>query len=167
MEILLVYSSKTGNTRKVAEAIGEALQIPPVPVEDNPSPEGYDLILAGYWVDRGTADAKMKKYLGNLSKKRVALFATLGAEPESAHAKQCLENGAQLLGEGCEVVGRFICQGKVAEEMVMQMKKMFPEGHPHAMTPERLKRIEKAASHPDAVDLDAAKAYFKQLCKSE
>lgn len=167
MKILLVYSSKTGNTRKVAEAIGAALQVSPVPVEENPSPEGYDLIIAGYWVDRGTANATMKNYLEKLSKKRVALFATLGAEPESAHAKQCLENGVNLLGEGCEVVGRFICQGKVAEEMVMQMKKMFPAGHPHAMTPERLKRIEKAASHPDAVDLEAAKAYFTKLCRSE
>ena len=31
MKILLVYSSRTGNTKKVAEAIGEELGIPAVP----------------------------------------------------------------------------------------------------------------------------------------
>ena len=164
MNILLLYSSKTGNTAKVAAAIGEALAVTPVKVEENPSPEGYDLIIAGFWVDRGTADAKMKAYLEKLTNKRVAIFATLGAEADSEHARKCLENGAALLGEGCEVVGQFICQGKVAEEMIEMMKKMFPEGHPHAMTPERLARIERAASHPDAEDLAAAGDYFRQLC---
>lgn len=163
MKILLIYSSKTGNTQKVAEAIGEALQVTPVPVEENPSPETFDWIVAGYWVDRGTADGKMKAYLEKISGKKVALFATLGAEPDSEHAAKCLENGAALLGAGSEVVGKFICQGKVAPEMVDMMKKMFPAGHPHAMTPERLARIEQAASHPDVADLAAAKAYFGNL----
>lgn len=163
MKTLLIYSSKTGNTRKVAEAIGEALQVKPVPVEENPNPEAYDLIVAGYWVDRGTADGKMKAYLSKLSGKKVALFATLGAEPDSEHAAKCLDNGAALLGEGSEVVGKFICQGKVSDEMVELMKKMFPAGHHHAMTPERLTRIKKAASHPDAADLAAAKEYFGNL----
>ncbi len=165
MKILLVYSSKTGNTKKVATAIGEALGIRPVPVEDKPAPDGYDLIIAGYWVDRGTADSKMKAYLSKLTQQKVALFATLGAEANSAHAISCLENGAALLGAGCIVAGKFICQGKVADEMVTMMKKMFPVGHPHAMTPECLARIEKAASHPDESDLAAARAYFTQLCR--
>lgn len=164
MKTLLIYSSKTGNTKKVAEAIGEALQVTPVPVEENPSPDAFELIVAGYWVDRGTADRKMKAYLGKISGKKVALFATLGAEPDSDHAAKCLENGAALLGAGSEVVGKFICQGKVAPEMVDMMKKMFPAGHPHAMTPERLARIERAASHPDKEDLLAAQNYFRQLC---
>jgi len=163
MKTLLIYSSKTGNTKKVAEAIGEALEVIPVPVEENPNPADYDLIVAGYWVDRGTADGKMKSYLAKISGKKVALFATLGAEPDSEHADKCLDNGAALLGEGSEVVGRFICQGKVSEEMVDMMKKMFPAGHPHAMTPERLARIDKAASHPNAADLAAAKDYFGNL----
>lgn len=163
MKILLTYSSKTGNTKKVAEAIAETLQVEAIPVEKNPSPQGWDLVVAGFWVDRGTADAKMKAYLGRLTRQKVAVFATLGAEADSEHAAKCLENGIALLGEGCEVVGQFICQGKVAEEMVEMMKKMFPVGHPHAITPERLARIEKAAAHPDEKDLAAAQRYFGKL----
>ena len=166
MKTLLIYSSRTGNTKKVAEAIGETLQVTPVPVEENPSPDDFDLIVAGYWVDRGTADGQMKAYLSRIMGKKVALFATLGAEPDSEHAAKCLENGAALLGAGSEVVGKYICQGKVAPEMVDMMKKMFPAGHPHAMTPERLARIERAASHPDAADLAAAQEYFGNLRKA-
>jgi flavodoxin len=160
MKLLVVYSSKTGNTKKVAMAIGETLGVEPVAVTENPSPEDYDAIVAGFWVDKGTADAAMKAYLQKITGKRVALFATLGAEPDSAHAQQCLANAAELLGTGCILTGQFICQGKVSEEMVAMMKKMFPEDHPHAMTAERLARIEKAASHPDETDLLAAQAYF-------
>ena len=105
MNILLIYSSKTGNTQKVAQAIGEALSVVPTRVEDNPSPKGYDWIIAGFWVDRGTADGKMKAYLQKLTGQKVALFATLGAEADSEHAAKCLDNGAALLGEGCTVVG--------------------------------------------------------------
>ena len=163
MKILLTYSSKTGNTKKVAEAIAETLAVKAIPVEENPSPADYDLVVAGFWVDRGSADAKMKTYLGTLTRQKVAIFATLGAEADTEHAHNCLENGASLLGEGCEVVGQFICQGKVSDEMVGMMKKMFPAGHPHAMTPERLARIEKASTHPDAADLAAAQNYFGKL----
>jgi len=166
MNILLTYSSKTGNTKKVAQAIGEALQIKPIPVEENPDPSTFDLVIAGFWVDRGTADQKMGAYLRNLINKQVALFATLGASADSHHAATCLENGAGLLGSGCNVVGRFICQGKVAPEMVEMMKEMFPAGHPHAMTSERLARIDAAKTHPDADDLAAAKTYFSNLQKS-
>ena len=62
MKILLVYSSRTGNTKKVAEAIGEELGISAVPVEEKPAAADFDLVIAGFWVDRGTADAKMKAY---------------------------------------------------------------------------------------------------------
>ena len=55
MKLLVVYSSKTGNTKKVAMAIGETLGVEPVAVTENPSPEDYDAIVAGFWVDKGTS----------------------------------------------------------------------------------------------------------------
>jgi hypothetical protein len=61
---LIVYSSKTGNTRKLAEGIrgglaealgaergAAALRI--AAVEENPDPSGAGWILAGFWADRG------------------------------------------------------------------------------------------------------------------
>ena len=64
------------------------------------------------------------------------------------------------------VVGGFICQGKVDPALVEMMKGMFPAGHPHAMTPERLAGIAEADSHPDEADLSAARDYFRTLVSS-
>ena len=163
MKILLVYSSRTGNTKKVAEAIGEELGITPVPVEEMPDAAGCDLVLAGFWVDRGTADAKMKAYLEGLQGTRIAMFATLGAGPATEHAQHCLESAVALPPAGNEVVGQFICQGKIDETVLQMMAKKFLAGHPHALSPVWTQRVAAAASHPDADDLAAARDYFRHL----
>ncbi len=165
MQGLVVYSSLTGNTKMVAEAIAEELGGNTVlaAVEENPSAADYDFIAVGYWVDKGTADAKSAAYLGTIKNKKVALFATLGADPASEHAKQSLESGAALLDASNEVVGQFICQGKVDPKLIATMAKMFPANHPHGMNEERKARHEMASTHPDANDLLMAKAVFKEV----
>jgi flavodoxin len=90
---LIVYSSKTGNTRKLAEgiqkgladALGRELRI--AAVEENPDPAGTDWILVGFWADRGNADQKALCYIQSLEGRKVGLFGTLGAYPDSDHAR--------------------------------------------------------------------------------
>lgn len=165
MKSLVVYSSLTGNTKMVAEAIAEELGENTVlaAVEENPSVEDYDLIAVGFWVDRGTADKKSADYLGSIRNKKIALFATLGADPTSDHAKKSLENAAALLDASNEVIGNFICQGKVDPKLIKRMEKMFSANHPHGMNEERKARHQMASTHPDANDLLAAKATFKEV----
>lgn len=160
---LVVYSSLTGNTKEVAEAIFEVLpegsEI--FPVEEAPSVEGYENIAVGYWVDKGTADPKAMTYMKEITHSNVFVFATLGAYPDSDHAAQSLERGAELLGEGCIVTGKFICQGRISQAMVDRMKAM-PADHPHAPNAERLKRWEIASTHPDQADFAAVQAAVRK-----
>jgi flavodoxin len=164
MKHLIVYSSVTGNTKKVAEAIalvfGGTADV--FPVETAPPAAGYDLVAVGFWVDRGTADKKAQSYLNTIHGKRVALFATLGAYPDSEHAAKSMINAAALLADDNELVGTFICQGKVTPRLVDKFKDL-PPGHPHAMTPEREARHREAAKHPDATDLQKAQAVFSGI----
>ena len=54
MKILVAYSTKTGNTKKVAEAIAQAL--PGAELHDvttAPAPDAYDFVAMGFWVDKG------------------------------------------------------------------------------------------------------------------
>ncbi|EGO64525.1 flavodoxin family protein [Acetonema longum] len=164
MKTLIVYSTLTGNTQKVAEAIQEVFEVQAdlAPVEDNPSAEGYDLILVGFWVDKGMADKKSKEYLSSLRHKKVGLFATLGAYPDSDHARQTMIQSSQLLDSSNQLTGTFICQGKV-DPRLTAMYKQFPEGHPHAMTPERIARLQEAAKHPNEADFTKAKAVFAEV----
>lgn len=90
MNYLVLYSSRTGNTRMVARAIQKALPegTPCVDIKDlkESLPEGttsYDCVFMGYWVDKGTADEASRTILKSLDNPYIALFATLGADPKS------------------------------------------------------------------------------------
>ena len=161
---LVVYSSLTGNTKEVAEAIFEVLpegsEI--FPVEEAPSAQGYENIAVGYWVDKGTANTKAMAYMKEMTYSKVFLFATLGAYPDSDHAARSLERGAEFLGEGCTVTGTFICHGRISK-VVMDRRKTMPVDHPHAPNAERLKRWEIASTHPDQADFAAAQEAIKKV----
>lgn len=58
MKICIVYSSITGNTRTVAEALAAVSGVPCFPVRDAPDPADYDLLALGFWVRLGQADAR-------------------------------------------------------------------------------------------------------------
>lgn len=163
MKSIIVYSSVTGNTKKVAEAVAAVFPqtVDLYTVETAPPADAYDLIALGFWVDRGTADQKAQAYLRTIHGKKVALFATLGAYPDSDHAVKSMANAAALLTEDNELLGTFICQGKVTPRLVDKFKD-FPPGHPHAMTPEREARHREAAKHPDTNDLQTVQILFAE-----
>jgi flavodoxin len=166
MKCLIVYSTLTGNTKKVAEAVSGAIEGSEiVSVDQNPEPSGYDLILSGFWVDKGQADAKTKNFLARLKGRSVGFFYTLGAYPDSSHADDVAKDTEELLKAGGNVVlGSFRCQGKVDPELLEKMKKMLPPDHPHAqMTEERRTRLEEAAKHPNEEDLIKARAFAEDM----
>ena len=169
MKSIVVYSSLTGNTKMVGEAIAEVLapNCDIYKVEDNPDITGYDLVVVGFWVDKGTADAKASKFLKSIRNSRVAVYATLGAEPDSEHAKTSLQNGIDMLDSSNEVMGRFICQGKIDPKLLEAMKKMFgtkvSKENFHAVDEKRLERHRKASTHPDEQDLANAKKVFSEI----
>jgi len=164
MKTLVVYSSLTGNTKQVAEAIHEVFgqKASLFPVEQAPVADGYDLVVVGFWVDRGAADKKAQAYITGLHDKKVALFATLGANPESEHARKSMDNTSVLLADDNQLVGSFICQGKVDPKLIEQFKQL-PEGHPHGMNAERRARHDETSKHPNAADLANAKDVFRAI----
>ena len=169
MKPVVIYSSRTGNTKKVAEAVLSGLPkgTPMIPVEDIQQVAEYDLVFMGYWVDKGTADITAQEAMAKISGKMVAIFATSGAYPDSRHAKDSLANGASCFGEDCTVLGAFICQGAVDPQLIERARRR-PADHHHALTPERVQRWKDASTHPDDTDLDKARAFSREvLQKSE
>ena len=171
MKLLVVYSSVTGNTKKVAEAIARAVPGSALhPVEEAPSAaaaKDFDLVAAGYWVDKGMPDAKCRAWLETLEGCRLALFGTLGAWPDSDHAKECQAKAAELVStpeRGNTVCGSWLCQGRVDPKVIEAMQKMAPNVHP--MTPERKARLEEAAKHPDDGDLASAQDFILRTARS-
>lgn len=169
MKSIVIYSSLTGNTKQVAEAIASVLpeKTPCVSMSELASDiAAYDLVFAGFWVDKGTANKEARDVLGTLHNPHIALFATAGVPPHMEHAKQSLVNAAACLPEGVVPVDTFICQGKVDPKVIAMMYKMFPKGHSHGQSADRDARHKQAAVHPNEDDCKAAKAFAKHVLDS-
>lgn len=156
MKSLILYSSVTGNTKKLAEAIAQALPNPTLlPVDEAVSYEDYDIIALGYWVIRGMPDEKTLHYLQHLRGAKLILFGTLGAYVHSEHAQKCIRQSEALGRTHNEVLGSFLCMGKVDSHHAAKSK--------HPMTAERQARLNEAAKHPNEDDFRKARSFIIEL----
>lgn len=166
MKTLVAYSTLTGNTKMVGEKIFEIIkgekEIVSLNNIDSVNLAEYNPIIVGYWVDKGTADSRTRKFIKKLQGKDVAYFGTLGADPLSDHGKKVQERVEKLCSENNNFLGGFLCRGKIDPKLVEKMGK-FPLKLVHPLTPERLKRIEDAKPHPNAEDFQNAQKYFDEL----
>ena len=163
-KILIAYSSKTGNTEKVAKALYEAkpAYCDLKKVDEVEDVDAYDVVFIGYWVDKGGPDAKAKALLSTIKNKKVVLFQTLGADPDSDHGRTSFANAAKYLNPDCMVLGTLSIQGAIDPQLIAAMSKM-PAGSPHAPNEESKKRWAAASTHPDAADLQNAKDYMEKF----
>jgi flavodoxin len=152
MKSLIVYSSQTGNTKKLAEAVYESIvdEKEIYPIAEAPDPDGYDLIAVGFWLQAGKPDPKTMEYLPKIgSGKRLFLFATHGAAFDSDHVNNALIV-AKCLAPDSEIAGTFSCQGEVNPKV---LEKVSVKPQP----PVWLKDAPDAKGHPDDRDIDNLK----------
>ncbi|WP_107788388.1 flavodoxin family protein [Campylobacter concisus] len=168
MKSIVIYTSKSGNTKKIAEAVASELSCKAINFVDASelNLSEFDFIALGYYIDQGSPEKEFKKFITqNVKDKKMGFFITLGADVPSAHATQAIEQGRELFAQnGNEVLRTFICQGAIATEVIEQLKKLgkaMPDDPRFALTPERLERWERAKTHPDETDIKAAKGAFR------
>ena len=95
MQTIVIYSSQTGNTRKLATQIFAAI---PGDSKDLKNIDEYrekdaELYFVGFWVDRGDCDEKTVELLSGLHGKKIALFG------ESRSEEAAARHGLDLLAE--------------------------------------------------------------------
>ena len=80
MSYSIVYSSRTGNTALLAQAIREALPQEECSSFGAPHAEalGADTIYVGFWTDKGICDEQTAHFLQSLTNQKVFLFGTAG-----------------------------------------------------------------------------------------
>lgn len=157
MKSLVVYSSQTGNTRKLAEAAFEALsgEKEILLVDDAPDPSEYDSIVVGFWLKGGKPDPKSAEYLGKVKQKALFLFATHGAAAESNHAIQGMEFAKSLAPES-DIRGTYSCQGEVNPKVLEKASKK-------PQPPVWLTDAQDAVGHPNSVDIEILKHQISKL----
>ena len=156
MKSLVIYSSQTGNTRKLADAVYETLTGPKkiFTVNDAPDPSGYDFIALGFWFmsgrpDPGTLEYMSMEYFGNIRGKRLFLFATHGAAVDSLTAEDGMSYAKMLTSEA-NIVGKFSCQGEVNPEIIEKARALRE-------VPEWIAQAPEAANHPNDADIEELK----------
>ena len=157
MNSLIVYSSQTGNTKKLAEVIYDTLdgEKEICHVDKAPSLEGYDNIYIGFWFQAGKPDPKTLGFLEQVKDSKVFLFATHGAARESDHVKNAVNSARELL-KNADVTGVFTCQGEVNPK-VLEKVKQKPE------PPVWIGDADDAVGHPNEEDFIALKQAVTQL----
>jgi len=147
MKTLIVYSSKSGNTRKLAKAVYDFLPGENFlkAVEEKPDSKGYDFVVVGFWLQGGKVDPESREYLATIAPGNLFLFATHGASAGSPHARNAMDE-ARALVSSSKVRGTFNCQGEVKEEFLAKVRQKDPQ-------PPWVKDASGAVGHPDGIDI--------------
>lgn len=165
MRVQIVYTSRTGNTERLAQEIFAAVPVKEKNVkriEETTQRDDGDLYLVGFWTDRGTASAEILDFLSGLHHKKVALFGTCGMGRDAQYYQHIERNVAAFVPEDCEYLGAFLCQGKMPMRVRNRYEAMqTPETA--AQMQRMIRNFDEALLHPDKEDFRAAAAFVKRL----
>jgi flavodoxin len=111
MNAAVVYFSRTGNTKKIAEAMAQAIGCKATGIADFDAQAAYDLLLVGGAVYGGKLDPSLTEFIGGLDPskiKRAVVFSTyFMGEMAIAMIKGALKERGVALDERT-----FCCKGK-------------------------------------------------------
>lgn len=160
MSYAIVYSSRTGNTALLAQAIRDALPQEECLYFGAPDPKALaaETVYVGFWTDKGTCDASIAAFLKSLTHQQVFLFGTAGFGGAPAYFAQILSRVQENLGESIQVSGTYMCQGRMPQAVRDRYEAMEESPRRTAM----LENFDRALSHPDQQDLDRLKAAVAQ-----
>lgn len=169
----VVFSSKTGNTRGLAERILKTL-----PEEecafigearaDGISAASYaDVIFAGFWTDKGTCSENMQEFLAGLENKKVVLFGTAGFGGSDEYYQQILERVKGYLSPSCEVLGTYMCAGRMPIGVLKRYEAMLLKEPENAQAKMMVDNYHKASAHPNREDEKRLEALVKQIYESQ
>lgn len=161
VKAIVLYNSRSGNTKKVALKIAEGLEVEFRDKRNIPDLIDYDLIVVGSWVIMGRISFGGARYLKklhrkNIAGKEVALFFTSGA-PDDIHPMTEKK-----------------VPKKIKEVMFESMEKILTKKQQVTILPERFYCIgairifgkeKENIGHPTDEELMQAKAFGEKLKK--
>lgn len=167
MNILVLYSSLTGNTKLLAEVVKKTIEelkyeVEILQISENDMLKNKinksDVIAIGYWNDRCSANKDVLELSKSIKDKKIILFGTQGALPDSEHGKKCIENVEDIFKDNT-ILGSFLCQGKINPSITERFRSL-PKDNPHYLSDERLARHTEALKHPNEDDFNNMKLFI-------
>ena len=164
MEYSIVYSSNTGNTAMLAEVIRDQVGSEKCKYFGSVDPKGKDttLIFVGFWTDKGTCDEKMEEFLKSLRDKKVFIFGTAGFGGSEEYYSRILKSVEKNLDVSNNIVGTYMCQGKMPVSIRNRYEKMMNETDDIKFK-NLIDNFDRAASHPNEDDFKEIRDMVKSL----
>jgi flavodoxin len=129
MKVLVTYVSRTGNTKKVAQAIFDQVKGTKEmkELQQVDTLEGYDLAFVGLPIEAfGPAKPAADFLQKNAAGKKIAMFVTHAAPEDSPDVPAYL-NSCKAAAAQANVVSVFDCQGELSEQIADFMTKSGDE----------------------------------------
>ena len=161
----IIFSSPTGNTRLLADAIRDALP------EENCNYFGVcenadtqsDILFIGFWTGKGTADKATLDLLEKLKNKKIFLFGTAGFGGDEEYFKEILANTKKSINGSNITIGEYMCQGKMPQTVRERYIKMKSLPNPVPNLDMLIENFDRALSHPDENDLKRLRLSVEKL----
>lgn len=159
MKVEVVYASMSGSTRRLAQGIYDALEGCDKRIVDlaHEQPDAdADVLLMGYWVDKGAPCERMKQYMATVSGKYVGVFCTLGYYSDTAHARAALDAGIDAVKANNVLLGSYVCNGAMNPALIENFRARG------AATPQNELRWQLFADHPTPAEIALAGERFNE-----
>lgn len=163
MRYSIVYSSNTGNTRRLAEEIKKQLpagELVYCGALDAAALQA-EVLFVGFWTDKGSCDEKVAELLKQADGKTVYLFGTAGFGQSQQYFDQILARVRENLPAGAVYGGGFMCQGRMPQAVRSRYEAMQAKEPENARYKMLIENFDAALAHPNADDLEAATAWAK------
>lgn len=158
MTYAVIYASATGNTKMLAEEIRKRLGKKECvcfgTVEEAGTAVRADIIFAGFWIDKGDCSEELGHFLEGLHGRRVFLFGTAGFGGAQSYFDQILERVKGHLAADNEVVGTYMCQGKMPQSVRKRYEGMMEQNPGDQRIKGMIENFDRAVQHPDEADLN-------------
>lgn len=160
MKVLVAYMTKTGNTKKIAEAIFGEIRVEKElkPIEEVGDMEDYDFAFLGFPIHRMGPDNKTVKLLKKhcAGGRKVALFITHASPEDGPDLPSWLELFKKAAG-GATLVGLFHCQGELAKG-VKRIMSILPNPKFRMWA-----KMDNSQGQPDQARVERARAFARDV----
>jgi menaquinone-dependent protoporphyrinogen IX oxidase len=160
VKVLVAYMSKTGNTKKVAEAIFEEIRDEKEirPIDEVDSVEGYDVAFLGFPIHMEGPDKKAARLLEKhcISGRNVVLFITHAAPEDSQDLPPALEKFRKA-ARHANIVDMFDCQGQL-DKTTKRIMSILPDDKLRLCA-----KLDNSQGQPDKTRLDRARAFSRNV----
>ena len=167
MDIAIIYSSITGNTKTVAEEIRNSLKDENIVYFGKVAeviPKA-DIYFIGSWTNKGNASDEIIEFIKNIRNAKIAYFGTAGYGGNEEYYKTLFERIKTNIDSSNQILGCFYCQGKMPIQVRERYVRMITETPEDNNLKVSIKNFDEALTHPDESDLNNVKVWTQNMLK--